>query len=281
MRRTRVLGLVVSGVAVLAVGCGTEQAPRAGSGAGSTTPATTPTSAGSSSIPPLPSASPTPTPLAAAEARWKSKSLTSYSFIYEPNCFCVRTKLLVTVVDGAVISVKAAPGQENIGEPHVPAVGDAPSVEKLFADLHRAYDDAKPAADVQVTYDAEYGFPATAFIDWDTAMADEETGYTVSELAATPTVDVVGTWKPKKDNGAFITFDADGSYVGSDGCNGASGTWSLGSGKLVITTGMHTEIACDNQALDEWIATADSVTVAGDTMTIGDGKGAQVLTRTP
>jgi heat shock protein HslJ len=149
----------------------------------------------------------------------------------------------------------------------------------LFAELHRAYDDAKPAAEVQVTYDARRGFPTTAFIDWDANAADEESGYAISKLGAAPPVDVVGTWLPKKQNGAFVTFRSDGTYLGSDGCNGAAGTWTFAAGKLKVVTGVHTEIGCDNQPVDEWIGAADSVSIAGDTLTVADDGRVTVLHR--
>ncbi len=270
MWRPRVLGVVLTGVAMVAVACGPQDATGVGSGGGT------------SSLPAAPqSSTPGAAALAAAEARWKAKAPASYSFIYEPSCFCPRTKLLVTVVDGDVTSVTAAPGQHDDPNAFVPPVADTPSAETLFADLRRAYSDAKPAADVQVTYDAEYGYPASVFIDWDVNAADEETRYGISALTATPPVDVVGKWLPEKDNGAFITFNGDGTYVGSDGCNGSSGTWSTATGTLAVTTGVHTEIACDNQTIDEWIAKADSVTIAADSMTIATGTTRHVLTRTP
>ena len=311
MRRVSVLNALVMGVAiVLLVGCGDQEAIRTGSAASSAQLPTTPPSASPSvslSVRPsaspsaspsdgpspsqepteTPSASPSRTPapgveaLTAAEARWKAKSLTSYSFTYEPGCFCPRTKLIMTVVDSAVTSVKVAPGQS--ADPYIanymPTLAEAATMETLFAQLRKAYGD-KPAAVVEASYDPEFGFPTSVFVDWDTMMADEETRYAVSGFAAAPGVDVVGTWRPQKDTGAFITFAKDGTYTGSDGCNGASGTWSTASGKLVVTTGMHTEIGCDNQPVDEWIAKADSVTIAADTITIVTGTSTQVLTRT-
>ncbi|MEO6713193.1 MAG: DUF6174 domain-containing protein [Mycobacteriales bacterium] len=312
MRRPNVLNVVLVGVAMAAVACGPQEAVRTGSGASSPPPAATPTSAGPTADPSTSSASPTASPsptdlpspeptetpspsptrtpppgaeaLAAAEKLWTSKSVSSYSFTYEPRCFCPRTKLLVTVVDGSVKSVEKTPEQDDSFAPgleFVPEVADAPTIEKLFAELRKAYGDAEPAAAVQVTYDSEYGYPTTAYIDWSTMMADEESGYTVSTFDAAAALDVAGTWRPKKDNGAFITFAGDGRYKGSDGCNGSSGTWTTASGTLKVTTGIHTEIGCDNQPIDEWIAKADVVTVAGNSMTIATGTTKQVLTRAP
>jgi heat shock protein HslJ len=297
MRRWSVVSVLVTGAALSLTGCGNGEATGVRATAVTslppatdtpTSPSSSPSASPSDSPSPSPSDSPSVSPskptsapaaaLAAAEAKWKNNALASYSFRYEPSCFCPRTKVVVTVVNGRVTSVKVAPGQDAAGA-FVPAVADAPTVEKLFADLHRAYGGAKPAAAVQVTYDAERGFPTSAFIDWDANAADEESGYAISRLVAAPLVDVVGTWLPKKQNGAFVTFRSDGTYVGSDGCNGASGTWSLASGKLHVETGMHTEIGCDNQPVDEWIAAADSVAVGTDTITLVDGGKTTVLHR--
>lgn len=226
MRRLTVVNAVVVGLAMLAVACGPQESGRTRSGAGSPPTAATPTSASPSVDPsaepsvepamspsaspssaPEPTESPSPSPtgtptsgteaLAAAEKLWKSKSLSSYSFTYDPRCFCPRTKLLVTVGHGAVTAVKPLPGQDKSGGSYVPTLAEAPSVEKLFAQLHKAYEGAKPAAAVQVAYDADSGFPTSAYIDWDTLSADEETGYGVGKLSAAPATSQSTNGSPK------------------------------------------------------------------------------------
>ncbi|MCL1897279.1 MAG: FG-GAP-like repeat-containing protein [Micrococcales bacterium] len=55
---------------------------------------------------------------------------------------------------------------------------------------------------------------------------------------------LIGGYNPK----AFLKFYADGSWHGSDGCNGRGGEWMLvnNAGKLFTSSGMSTAIGCNN-----------------------------------
>jgi len=121
--------------------------------------------------------------LVAAEARWADAvGASSYRFTYQPQCFCPHDPYVVTVTDGVVTAVRFA-GKAQSGQPLPPLTGIA-TVAAMFRQLHDAYDgggdDAPPAAEVKVAYDATYGYPSSVFIDWDKNSADEEAGYSLS-----------------------------------------------------------------------------------------------------
>jgi hypothetical protein len=90
--------------------------------------------------------------------------------------------------------------------------------------------------------------------------------------------DLVGTWVPGGDAApeAEITLDADGTYTGSDGCNGTTGRWAQGEdGRLLVTAGVSTMMACDGMHL-VGLAMAAWAEVDGDTLTLYDVSGAVV-----
>jgi heat shock protein HslJ len=65
--------------------------------------------------------------------------------------------------------------------------------------------------------------------------------------------DLLGRWVPAGSTiGAFAQLDADGTWTGSDGCNGAGGSWVVGTdgGFLAGASSISTLIACDGPAGD-------------------------------
>ena len=65
--------------------------------------------------------------------------------------------------------------------------------------------------------------------------------------------DLLGRWTPVGSTiGAYAQFEAGGEWSGSDGCNGAGGSWLAGAdgGFLAGASGVSTLIACDGPAGD-------------------------------
>lgn len=59
----------------------------------------------------------------------------------------------------------------------------------------------------------------------------------------------LGSWlgnadEPSGPDKMYFTFDPDGSYRGSDGCNSFSGTWAHENGQLKLSTLVHSTKAC-------------------------------------
>lgn len=85
----------------------------------------------------------------------------------------------VNVVEqgGEIVSATYA----DTGEPVPQNVFDAlDTIDDVFARLENAYENN--AATVDVTYDAQFGYPTSVFIDQSEMIADEEVGYTISNV---------------------------------------------------------------------------------------------------
>lgn len=89
-----------------------------------------------------------------------------------------------------------------------------------------------------------------------------------------------GPWYPADGTAqgrAFAEFAADGSWTGSDGCNGQSGTWAIDDdGAFTGTAGMSTLIGCENVPFAYWIDDAVRAGIDGGDLLLHDGAGETV-----
>lgn len=90
--------------------------------------------------------------------------------------------------------------------------------------------------------------------------------------------DAVGTWQSPVA-GAFLEIHDDGTFGGSDGCNGFGGDYTVGDGVLELQPGFTTQMFCED--VDTWLSQTASVGVAGDTLVAYDADGEELgqLTR--
>lgn len=74
----------------------------------------------------------------------------------------------------------------------------------------------------------------------------------------------------------FLSFAADGTYQGSDGCNDIFGKWLLsGDDRLVFTGASRTQVACRNQEpVPEWTDSAQSASIVDGRLVLADRTGA-------
>lgn len=108
---------------------------------------------------------------------WESQHFDDYALTYQISCFCpplARGPFEVVVRDGAVVSVQYE------GEPIEPEGLQIYTVDDLFGLLDDAFE--REAENINVTYDAELGYPVEFFIDYSQGIADEELGATVLAL---------------------------------------------------------------------------------------------------
>jgi|1185.fasta_scaffold58549_3 hypothetical protein len=141
-----------------------------------------------------PSRPPAQGPVARAWARWQQHRPADYRYRLALGCFCVRWTYDIEVRNGKVTHVRVL---DDHGRP-VRGSGledQARTVDDLFAELLRAEGDPLPdgvtphgttfegpAAHLQATFDEKFGYPLTSYIDWSQQMADEESGYAVSNF---------------------------------------------------------------------------------------------------
>ena len=113
--------------------------------------------------------------------RWQAVEPAAYDYEFQWVCFCVdevTQPVRVAVGESIVQSVTVI----ETGEPVDPDVlATYRTINELFLLLERAYEDG--ADQVRVEYDAELGYPVDAFIDYDFGVADEELGFSASNVS--------------------------------------------------------------------------------------------------
>jgi hypothetical protein len=118
-----------------------------------------------------------PDDLDAARERWSAAEIDDYAFTVRRSCFCppeYSGPYRTTVRDGRIAGVTMD------GRPVSAQQYEVPTVVSLFDRLAQAY--ASGAAEVRASYDARTGHPVEVWIDQDRSMADEETGFTISDF---------------------------------------------------------------------------------------------------
>lgn len=68
---------------------------------------------------------------------------------------------------------------------------------------------------------------------------------------------------------SYVVFLSDGTWRGSDGCNGLGGTWTLADdGGFSTTSGVQTLIGCDNSDVGSWMRDASRLALAPDELSL-------------
>jgi hypothetical protein len=119
-----------------------------------------------------------------AQSRWERSRSGDYVYQTATMCFCMQEYVApvdVTVIDGEVASVVYA---TDAFTGDVPEPQRFTSVEGLFAFVQDAID--REAVSINVTYDAQTGYPTSVFVDYDARMADEEHGFTATNVRPLP-----------------------------------------------------------------------------------------------
>lgn len=106
-----------------------------------------------------------------ARTRWEAASIGSYRYTIARFCFCPLVTQTVTVANGEVVSVEAAPGSQG--------VGDGLTIEQLFDELDGILESPQ-RGELTADYDAARGFPAAVTADPYLAAIDDEFSYTIT-----------------------------------------------------------------------------------------------------
>lgn len=77
-------------------------------------------------------------------------------------------------------------------------------------------------------------------------------------LQAVTAHELVGRWVPLRpaSTDPHAVFLQDGTWQGSDGCNGGSGRWSVTQGQFLGTSGPSTAIGCEGAPVPGWVGSA-------------------------
>lgn len=91
---------------------------------------------------------------------------------------------------------------------------------------------------------------------------------------------LIGRWSPASSKGAvgaYLEFDADGRWGGSDGCNGQGGRWVSGAdGSLLSAGGASTLIACNGVPVGAWMTDVRRAGLRGGSLVLLDVDGKEI-----
>jgi hypothetical protein len=120
-----------------------------------------------------------------SRAQWQAAGISHYRFQLNVMCFCPfgqQMPLTVEVLDGQVVSMIYKDGTP-VPESERPAFTAYATIDDLFAST----EDALQRADqIDVKYDAVYGFPAEVKIDFIKNAMDDELALSASEFEVLP-----------------------------------------------------------------------------------------------
>jgi major membrane immunogen (membrane-anchored lipoprotein) len=145
-----------------------------------------------------------PQELTSSEKLWKDQGLRNYDFTIERQAFAPedwRGPVNIQVRNGSAVSVTYVSNGTAVTEGKF---DNADTIDKLFTMLKNAYTgegDLEQKADtIEVTYDPKMGYPTNFYIDVSQNIADEEQGYTVTNLIARTTTEQVQDYDSFVDN---------------------------------------------------------------------------------
>lgn len=88
--------------------------------------------------------------------------------------------------------------------------------------------------------------------------------------------DVTGTWGSTAQSSPNLTFAAEGTVTGTDGCNRLTGSWSVDGDVVRLGPLASTRMYCEG--VDTWLSHASEVVVNGTTLDVSDDTGARIGT---
>ena len=117
--------------------------------------------------------------------KWNAAGVSHYTFELIISCFCPFSEIMpitVEVKDGKIVSMTDVNGKAVEGE-FAQYIEEAASMDRLF-DL--AEKNASEAEEIEVAYDAQYGFPAAINVDFIKMAVDDEISYYVNNFKPLP-----------------------------------------------------------------------------------------------
>ena len=116
--------------------------------------------------------------LSSARARWAASQPTAYEITVRTSCFCAETRPVIVAVRAGVVESRRYADTGLAIDPRFTSL--FPAVEGLFAIVDDAV--ARNAAQLDVQYDAERGFPVRIAIDYLKNAIDDEITYVVTDF---------------------------------------------------------------------------------------------------
>lgn len=113
--------------------------------------------------------------------KWQDSNIRDYSFTLQRSCFCtpdVTRPVNISIENGKLVDASYADTAEPLSDTAQQI--NQLKVNDLFKQIGEALD--SNAERVDVTYDKQYGFPTSVYIDRDSRLADEEVGFNISNF---------------------------------------------------------------------------------------------------
>ena len=129
-------------------------------------------------VPPVTTGNPDQDALNKNRALWQKAHLSTYTYTYKIMCFCSPEEdILVKVQYDNVVAASYSPSNNPVMPERM---DELMTIEELFQVIQKAINDE--VAQLDVTYNAQLGYPESVYIDVDERMADEERTHMVSNL---------------------------------------------------------------------------------------------------
>jgi hypothetical protein len=116
-----------------------------------------------------------------ARRQWEKKAISDYSFTYRGLCFCIQPATDSVRVVVRADTIESLTYIRN-GQPVEPQWRTLfRTIPQLFDFIDSAY--VAKAAKLGVTFDKTYGYPASADIDYNVNVVDEEYGFRITSFS--------------------------------------------------------------------------------------------------
>ena len=115
-------------------------------------------------------------------SKWTSKNIKDYQYTFNWSCFCPpehNKAVIISVRNGVLASIKYADGSGAVDKSKYP---NYRTIDGLFEFVQDAIN--RKAYRMTVSYDTNLGYPASASIDYDQRIADEEKSFKAEGLVA-------------------------------------------------------------------------------------------------
>lgn len=119
--------------------------------------------------------------------KWQDANPSHYRYNLHISCFCVFVEnmpLVIEVQDGEVVSMEFENGAEIDPSIRQDLFDKYATMDRIFAELEADLDGA--ADKVTIEYDATYGFPTKADIDFVEEAIDDELYLSISDFEVLP-----------------------------------------------------------------------------------------------
>ncbi|AUS99091.1 hypothetical protein CLI64_01005 [Nostoc sp. CENA543] len=112
---------------------------------------------------------------------WNSKNIVNYRYTFSNGCFCIpdaRGPVVIEVRNGKTVSVTSVATGQPVSNPEF--FRNYNTIPKLFNVIGDAIQ--RQAANLDVSYNPQYGYPTQINVDYNAQIADEEIYLTIENF---------------------------------------------------------------------------------------------------